>query len=91
MPCDNTKCTAGKENNNSLNNPDSITCEFQNCKKTFCNHQCLQIHFIEEHSRKYFNYNELNNIERILLKKSIEQSICGMYIEDSLTSQKKEL
>jgi len=91
MPCDYEKCTQEKEKNYSLNFPGSITCEFQNCLKTFCNYQCLQIHFIEEHGKKHFNYNELNNIEKLLLKKSIEQSICGIFLEETLTSQKKRI
>jgi tRNA A-37 threonylcarbamoyl transferase component Bud32 len=96
MPCENPKCitTLNNKNISNYSEVENVFCEFQKCKKKFCNYKCLQIHFLEEHNydnKKYFNYIDLNLDQKKLLKKTIEKSICGIYLEETLTEHKKRI
>lgn len=99
MPCENPKCSLYNSDTSIRSELDTskeiYLCEFLSCRKRFCSHTCLYAHFLDQHNfdnnKKFFNYSELSCWLKKLLKKSIENSICGSFLEESLTDYKKKI
>jgi len=95
MPCDNPKCSLilNCKNNSKIFDNEIIFCEFFKCKKKFCKFKCLHSHSKEEHrfnvNHKYLDYKDLKIPQKKLLRNTIEQHICGNFLQENLSECKK--
>ena len=87
MRCENLRCPF---ENNLDNSQDLNLCEYQNCHKKFCSHDCLYCHFLEIHNKQN---SILSNIsfEKILITKFIENTISGVYLKENLIEYKNKI
>lgn len=99
MPCDNPKCSLYYSKNYHRSDIISVkeynNCEFKICKKKFCSENCLCLHYILDHNfnnSKYFNIsNDITTVQKMLLNKAIQNSLCGSFIKETLTLYKQKI